>query len=40
VLGININVNKAVLNFSIVKAVELIKPCSVLYTLVGRHCAG
>jgi hypothetical protein len=35
VLGININVNKAVLNFSIVKAIELIKLCLVLYTLVG-----
>jgi hypothetical protein len=34
-LGININVNKAILNFSIVKAVELIKLCLVLYTLVG-----
>jgi hypothetical protein len=35
VLGININVNKAILNFSIVKAVELIKLCLILYTLVG-----
>jgi hypothetical protein len=35
VLGININVNKAVPNFSIVKAVELIKLCLVLYTLIG-----
>jgi hypothetical protein len=35
VLGININVNKAVLNFSIVKAIELIKLYLVLYTLVG-----
>jgi hypothetical protein len=34
-LGINININKAILNFSIVKAVELIKLCLVLYTLVG-----
>jgi hypothetical protein len=34
-LGININVNKAILNFSIVKAIELIKLYLVLYTLVG-----